>query len=230
MSVTFTRTREQLAILALRKLGVLSLNETPSPEDSALAYEAIDMRIKEMHRLGTFWRKVTPTASTFTITANVASAAHGLTDLLYPVLMQVTVNGRDEPVKIISVPEYNSINVKTQKGEPEVAVQSGANFIFWPVPTANRTARIVYQKIGDDTAAGVQPDVEVSMLRWLRDLIAYDMMDYFAVTPEQAARFPIEADIAEKKIRAINAPRTDYLPVAVDDFGSSFHYESDYGR
>jgi len=229
MTVAFTRTREQLANLALRKLGVIAFNETPTAEDASLAYEAIDLRIKEMHRLGTFWRKVSPVASTFIITANTATAAHGLTDLLYPVSMQVTINSEDYPIRIIGPQEYNEISDKAQSGDPEVAVQSAANFIFWPVPTTNTTAKIVYEKIGDDTAAGVQPDVEVSMLRWMKDIITYDLMDNFAIPPQKEQRFMMEADLAEKRIRALNSQRVGNSPVAVDDFTGSGSYETDYG-
>ena len=102
MATTFTRTREEVAALVLRKLGILASGGTAAANDLTVVYEAIDLRLKEMHALGTFWRKVSPTASTFTITAATASAAHGLTDLLFPVSLHVTVNSVDEPITIIS--------------------------------------------------------------------------------------------------------------------------------
>lgn len=230
MTTAFTRNREQLAETVLRKLGVAQSGVTSDTNDLTITYEAIDMRLKEMHRLGIFWRKVSPSATSITITANTASATHGISDLLFPVSMTVTVNGNEYPVEIIGQTKYNSIADKTQSGDPIYAVHNATAFIFWPVPTANRTAKLVYEKIADDTAASTAPDVEVSMMRSLKDLVAYDIMDTFGIGDGKALRFAQEAAIAEKNIRVLNAQRVDALPVVMGDTDGTYAAtETDYG-
>lgn len=230
MTVAFTRTREQLAQTVLRKLGILATGETPSADDLTIVYEAIDLRLKEMHRLGIFWRKVSPSASSIPITANTASATHNLTDLLFPISMTVTVNGNTYPVDLIGQAQYNSISDKTQEGDPVYAVHNGSAFLFWPVPVANRTAKLVYEKIADDTATSTVPDVEVSMLRSLKDMVVYDLMDTYPAEPNTMNRWASESIVAEKNIRVLNAQRVDYLPVSVGDTDGTYaSTETDYG-
>lgn len=230
MTVAFTRTREQLAATALRKLGVLATGETADADDLTIVYEAIDLRLKEMHRLGIFWRKVSPTSTSFTITANTASATHAIADLLFPVSMTVTVNGNEYPVDIIGQSQYNSIADKTQEGEPIYAVHNGSAFIFWPVPVENRTAKLTYEKIADDTAASTAPDVEVSMIRSLKDLIVYDLMDTYPADVNTMNRWAAEALVAERNIRVLNAQRIDSLPVVIADTDGIYaNTETDYG-
>lgn len=221
MPTIFSRTREQLAALVLGKLGVLASGGSASANDLAVVYEAIDLRLKEMHHLGTFWRKVAPTASTFNITANTASAAHGLTDLLFPVSLHVTVNSVDEPITIISPIYYAGLGEHTQQGDAIYAMRNGANFIFWPVPTANRTVKILYQKIIDDTEASIAPDVEVSMMKSLAILIAYDLADQFGIPESKIRRWETYAIKAERTIQNLSALEVDLLPVAVDSFGDN---------
>ena len=221
MATAFTRTREQLAALILGKLGVLEADGTAKPDDATLVYEAIDLRLKEMHRLGIFWRKVTTLPVNFTITANVASAATGVTDGLFPLSLYVSINSVDTPVRIIDPIEYAKIPEKTQSGDPVVALRDGANFIFWPVSTADLTAKLVYERIADDTAESSAPDVEVSMLLSLKNLVAYDLADHFGLNDGKIARFAQEAMMAEKNIRYLSATRIDYAPVSVDGDGHS---------
>lgn len=219
-----------MAQTVLRKLGVLASGETPTADDLTITYEAIDMRLKEMHRLGVFWRKVSPSSTSFTITANTASATHAIADLLFPIAMTVTVGGVEYPVEIIGQSQYNSISTKTQSGDPMYAVHNGSAFLFWPVPVANRTAKLVYEKIADDTTTSTAPDVEVSMMRCLKDLVAYDLMDTYRADVGTMNRWASEALLAEKNLRVLNAQRVDSLPVMMGDTDGVYaSTETDYG-
>lgn len=229
MSISFTRTREQMRDLILGKLGVLAAGETASAEDATLVYEALDLRLKEMHRRGIFWRKVTKRALSFTIPSSVASASASV-DILFPIAVQVVVNSLDEPVDIIGVRDYAAIANKSEFGTPTKVLYNGsAEFIFWPVPRAATTAKVVYEKITDDTEASTKPDVDVSMLRWLRDIIAYDLSDYYGLPEAKIQRLATEAEIAERRISALAAEKVDYVPVPVDDWTSTRSTETDYG-
>lgn len=228
MTTSFSRSREQLARMVLRKLTVQGASDVSADMD--IVYEAVDLRLKEIHRRGIFWRKVDEVALGFTVLPSTVSASV-TADILFPISMFVKDGSRDEPVEIIGPVEYAGISDKTQTGRPTHALwKGGAEFLLWPIPTASASAGLIYNKIADDTTAGAAPDVEVSMLRWLKDLIAYDIGDDFEVPEEKMVRFMKEAETAEKNIRALNAPRVGLTTVAVDDWSSQpSRRESDYG-
>ena len=220
MAISFSRTREQLRTMILGKLGVLAAGGTVTTADSDLTYEAIDLRLKEMHRLGIFWRKVITRPLSFTVPANVASASASV-DVLFPISMRVVNGSQDDDVQIVGIREYADISDKTYQGVPTKVLYNGsAEFIFWPVPTASTTAKLVYEKIADDTSASAAVDVDISMVRWLRDIIAYDLGDTFKQDEPTMVRFMAEAEKAEKNIRKLSVERVDYAPVEVDEFYS----------
>ncbi len=106
MSFNFTRTRAQLASMVLRKLnveGTTGASLSAASSDYDIIYEAFDLWIKQAHKAGLFWRKVSPRTTSTTMTANVASiSAASVADILYPVKMTVTNLSMDEPLQIIS--------------------------------------------------------------------------------------------------------------------------------
>lgn len=230
MATSFTRTRKQLADMVLRKLGVLAAGGADVSADLDVCYEAIDLRVKEYHRLGIFWRKVDEVPYNFSLTANVASAS-ATADILFPIKMTVTDGSNDEPVDIIGIKEYASIEQKSETGRPTKALwKGGAEFLFHPIPTASATAKLVYEKIADDTSAGAAPDVEVSMLRWMKDIITYDVGDDFGQDDTKMQRFFRESQIAERNIRMLNAERKAFTVIAVDDWDDRLdRRRSDYG-
>lgn len=217
MSTSFTRTRVQIADMVLRKLGVLAPGVTANSADTAVVFEAIDLRLKEMHRRGIFWRKVDAVPKDFSASAGTISAHVGSSDILFPIMM--TIGSSDDPVSIIGPTEYAAISDKDEPGQPTRALWRGSDeFFFHPVPVAAATVKLVYERIADDTSHGAAPDVEVSMMRHLKDIVAYDLGDDFVQPEAKMMRLEREATKAEKAIRALNAERKDYTPVAVDDF------------
>lgn len=231
MTTSFTRTRTQLASMVMRKLGMMNSGESVNANDQDVIYEAIDLRLKEMHRLGIFWRKVTNVPVSFSLTASVATASAGAGDILFPLKMTFSDGTNDDPIKIIGYTEYAAIYDKTRVGDPEYAMwKGGSEFIFYPVPSANGSGKLLYEKIADDTSAGAAIDVDVSMLRWVKDIVAYDVADDFGKSEQIIQRFAAEAQRAELNIRKLGMPRVDMLPVAVDDFDDRpYTRETDYG-
>lgn len=234
MPITFNRTRTQLAQLVLGKIQQVIPSEAVSVDMDAV-YEACDIRLKEMHALGIFWRNVTPRSTDFTVPANTISAsAASVGDMLFPIAMHVVDGSLDEPVMLIGVREYAEIPNKTQGGVPEKAYWTGtqsAEFLFWPRPTAATTAKLHYQAFADDTSAGGVLDIDVSMLRAVVDLVKYDLGDQYGVSEEKMKRWQAEATLAERRIRNLSAPRTDYAVVKVDDWKwTAPQRETDYNR
>jgi hypothetical protein len=226
MPFSFNRTREQLRSMVFRKLGFATVTSA----DADICYEAIDLRLKEAHRMGIVWRKVDQIPLTFTVSAGVNSAS-ATADVLFPVSLHIMDNSQDEPVDIISPPQYAAISDKTETGLPECAVWNKSNgFTFWPVPLENTTAKLVYERYMDDTSAGAVIDVDVSWLRWMKDIIAYDLSDDFNQPEEKIRRLLAESQIAERNIRKLSVLKVDYEPVRVDDFDGISRRETDYGR
>ncbi len=167
MSITFTRTREQFARMVLRKMKVLASGGSDVSADMDIVYEALDLRLKEMHRRGTFWRKVEERGVGFAVGTVISASTTG--DILFPIAMTLKDGSADEPVSIVGILEWNGISNKTETGTPTRALwNGGAEFLFHPIPTASASGTLIYQRITDDTSAGTAPDIEVSMLRWMK--------------------------------------------------------------
>lgn len=218
MTTSFTRTRTQIANMVLGKLGIIEAGGTARTADADVVYEAIDLRLKEMHRLGIFWRKVSTVPLSFTLTAGVNSAS-ATADILFPIALHITDSSQDEQIEIIGIREYAAIPDKTDSGVPTVALwKGGAEFVFHPVPLSTTTAKLTYEKIADDTSADAAVDVDVAMIRWLGDIIKYDLGDYYGKDGQTMARFKAECDIAERNIRKLAVQNVDYSTVRVDDY------------
>jgi len=238
MSITFTRTREQIRNMVLGKLTVLDPGETPSAADSTRVYEAMDLRLKEMpYMVGMLWRTVNVVPLSFNVSAGVATAS-ATTAVLFPVALHIVDNSQDEPVEIITAVQYAEIFDKTETGTPTKAMwedgTSPQHFRFWPVPDRNTTAKLTYQAIPTDTTASAAPDISVAMMRAFSVIVAYDLADDFGLPEGKIQRLKAECKDAEKMLRKINAPRISYAAVAVDDWGNrnknDFYKDTDYER
>jgi hypothetical protein len=208
----WTLTREKLTARVLRKLGVIGAADVPEAEDAAIVHEAIDARLKEMHALGVLWWQVGGAATDLTLTAGVATVALPA-GFLFPVSLAL-VSGDERPIDFISHREYQAIPSKSERGEPSAAFVVGSTVYLHPVPQTNYTARLTYQAIADDTAAGQPADIPASMLRSLSSLVAADLLDEFGISTAQAAPLMQQAAQAERIVRALNVERVSASPVA----------------
>ncbi len=232
MTVSFTRTRAQIVDMTLSKLGVKANGVSADSADQDIVIEAMDMRLKEVQRLGIFWRKVDKVPVTFSLSAAVQSAHALSADIAFPIKMTVSDGSLDEPVEIVGVREWAAIEDKNRAGFPTKALWKGSTeFMFHPISATARTAKLVYERIADDTSAVGAPDIEVSMIRALRDCLAYDCADYFGVDEQKIGRFAKEAQQGEFNIRKLSAQRMANSPVAVDDWDGirDSHRATDYG-
>ena len=233
MTTSFTRTRTQIMQRVAGKVLKMGAASVASA-DSDTIYEAIDLRLKEMHKLGIFWRKVTSVPVTFSLSSSVATASAGAGDILFPMKVTFSNGDNDDPVYIIGPTEYAAIEDKDRVGDPEkVMWKGGSEFIFYPVPGADGTAKLLYEKIADDTSSGAAIDIDVSMIRPMIDIIKYDLIDDYGIPEGTAQRWSSEATNAEIDIRKLGALHVDYASVAVDDFDNrqpNSRRDTDYGR
>lgn len=232
MATSFNLTRVQIAQRVLGKV-IQQGAVTAASIDTDTVFQAIDLRLKEIHKLGIFWRKVTSVPVTFSLSSSVATASAGAGDILFPMKVTFTNGTNDDPVYIIGYREYAAIEDKTRTGNPQkVMWKGGSEFVFYPVPGADGTAKLLYEKIADDTSHGSVIDVDVSMVRAMVDLVKYDVADDFGIDEAKTTRWYKEMRQAELDIRKLSVQRTDFLPVAVDDFDNrqpNQYRNTDYG-
>ncbi len=213
----WTRTREQMRDMILRKLGVLGAGQTAQADDAAIVYEAMDARLKELHSLGVLWWQVAA-SSTLSMTAGQATTTVGGSDFLFPVSLMLPVGTDQQPVEIIGHRQYQAIPDKTQQGQPECAYFLGSTVYLWPVPNVNYSAKLTYHAIAADVENGGAPDVPVSMMRSLAAVVAADLLDDFNVDATRAARLAAGQATALRTIRALNQERVDATSVTPEWF------------
>lgn len=231
MPTTFTRTRLQIAQRVLGKVIKIGA-ATAASADYDTVYEELDLQLKRLHTMGVFWRKVTSVPVTFSLSASVASASAGAGDVLFPMKVTFTNGDNDDPVYIINSRQYAEIPDKTRTGNPEkVLWKGGSEFVFYPVPGTDGTAKLLYEKIADDTSAGAAIDIDVAMIGPMIDIVKYYVADDYGVPEQTIGRWALEAKRAERDIRKLGAPRVDLATVAVDDFDGRVEYrrDTDYG-
>lgn len=213
---TWTRTREQLRDMILRKLGVIGAADIAAAEDAALVYEAMDARLKELQTLHILWWNVAGAQTALALTAGTATATITALDFLYPVTITVLVGTDEQPLRIADHREYQAIQNKAERGTPELVFVDGMTCRFWPVPNTNTTAKLTYQAISDDVANGVAPDVPPAAMRAFALLVAGDLVDDFGLNGEKAARLTARQADSLKTLRMIAQQRVDTAPVTAE--------------
>lgn len=210
---SFTRTREQMAVQVLEKLRVLTEGEAVNAADSQRVYDAIDQRLKELHALGILWFNVNPIESSLTLTAGVESA-NAASNLLYVTTACINDTGNRENLKIIDSLTFNSLEDKATLGQPESVFHANGIFYFNPIPDKAYSVKYTFQQIAEDTASNTAPDVEVSMLRALKNMVCYDLADAYSVPEQRIIRLAAEAADAIQIIRSLQTPKNTTPPRA----------------
>jgi len=219
MATSFTRTREQLRDMILRKLSVFEEGQDPSPSDTLSVYEGLDLRLKEMHAIGTLWWKVQAASVPVTITSGVATASLPA-DFLFPVSLRfpVGIGGDSDEIEIVGHTQFQSIPDKSEKGQPRQALFSGQTLYLNPVPQGNGTIQLTYEAIIQDTEQSTPPDIPVPMLRCLAVIVAYDLADSFSVPEQKIRRLREEASSALTEITILNRQRVKTSRATPDYF------------
>lgn len=215
---SWTLTLEQFQARVLRKLGVIGSAENPSAEDGALVTEALNARLKELHRLGVMWFNVTPASVPVTVTAGVATATVSATDLLFPVSLMLNVGTTNREVELIGHRQYHAIPDKSSNGEPDRAYLAGSTLYLWPVPQSSGTASLTYQAIAADAVTSEALDIPQSMLRALSSVVAADLVDEFDPPAAKVQTLFVQREEALRTLRALNVERVDSETISTDFF------------
>lgn len=218
MSYTFSRTREQMRDMIARKLGVKEAGQELDAEDASIIFEAMDLRLKELHALGVLWWNVAGASTSIALTSGQVTATISESDYLLPVSLMLVVGNDEQPIELIGHSQYQAIEDKDSTGEPVKAFISGSTIRLWPVPQTGYTAKLTYQSIAADTEANTAPDVQVSMQRAFAAVVAGDLVDDFDVEAGKAARLIALQEHAIRTIRALNDQRVDVATVQAEYF------------
>lgn len=218
MPTSFTRTRLQIAQRVLGKVIKIGA-VTAASADYDTVYEELDLQLKRLHTRGIFWRKVTSVPVTFSLSASIATASAGAGDILFPVKATFSNGTNDDPLTFIDYRQYAEIEDKSRSGNPEkIMWKGGSEFVLYPVPGSDGTAKLLYEKIADDTSAGAAIDIDVAMIGPMIDIVKYYVADDYGVPEQTINRWAGEAERAHREIRKLNAQHVDLAAVAVDDF------------
>lgn len=215
----FSRTREQMADMIARKLGIKATGQELEAEEAQIVYAAMNLRLKELHHLGLLWWQIGGAETSVAITGGTVTATISATDYLLPVSLMLTVGTQQSPVEIISHRQYQAITDKGTTGTPECAFISGAVIRMYPVPLVSGSLKLTYEAIAADVENGVAPDVPVEMMRAFSCLVAADLVDeYDDINPGKGARLLAGVEPAMRTIRALNAERVDTTTIQAEYF------------
>lgn len=201
MTTAFTRTREQFGALVLRKIGVLASGETANSDDLDIVYEALDLRLKELHENGIQFWKLATAATTLTYSASVTAVALP-SDFIMPQTIGI-VDGSDTiPIEFISHADYEEIIDKSATGFPQKAhIDYSTSMLYlWPIPNETKYGKLTYEKKPDDTAASTAPDLPVEIMRSMADVVANDIYPQFLTVGVDTNRIMSDALNGERNI------------------------------
>lgn len=201
MTTAFTRTREQFGALVLRKLGALASGETAVSDDLTIVYEALDLRLKELHEKGIQFWKLATGSTTLTYSASITAVALP-SDFIMPQTIGI-VDGSDTiPIEFISHQDYQEIIDKSATGFPQKAhIDYSASMLYlWPIPNETKYGKLTYEKKPDDTAASTAPDVPVEVMRSMADIVANDVVDQFQIAGVDQNKLMMKAQKGEEAI------------------------------
>jgi len=225
MATVWSLTRERIADKALGKCGVLGVGKTPSDEDRTLALEALDAILKELPLYGYVWPKVNTAQTDLTLNANTsptgvpdANATTLPTDVYALInIMMVNADGNEYELYPMTLLEWEAVADKDLTADYPTHYYLGPDqrLWTWPIQTSNRTAKVRYQRIIDDTVSGQAPDIGVPWIRGLIKGIAAEIGDEFGVPASDIQRW--ESSWIETRTRGISATNKVPFTIEVED-------------
>lgn len=191
MSTTWTLTRERICDKAMEKCGALGVGETPSAADRSLCLEALDGILKQLAWYGYSWPKITQAQTSITFTANVGTVTLPTDYYDATMVNYVDASGNEKPVTLITLRDWNDLTNKTQTGTYPLKgfIDNGDVLNIWPVPTANVSGKLWYQRIIDDSVASSSVNLDSPWLLGLVYGVAEEIGHEFGVNPARIQFF-----------------------------------------
>lgn len=195
--------REEILAGALRELGVLAVGETASAEDTAAAAAALDAVLDELTDIGHLWSQERQADVDYTAGNTVDLSSYGgihTVRLLLDGAKEALITRDMEKVWIDVVD-------KTTPGTPtRIYVDSQGIGHFYPVPSANGSIRIYYNRAIPASSAATAPDIPLRWGRVLQIGVAVDLAPSYGVPIND--RMDLERRWREKRaeLMAVDVP------------------------
>jgi len=199
MSSTFTVGRDQIIQLALRKLGVLELGDTPDSATISNASLALNLFIKQMAteglKLWTVNELVIPLTNAKTTYVIGPVSQNPTTDLDTPKplkiiqgwLRQITVSPPiDTPLQILSQQEYNTLGSKFSQGVANSIYyqirQNSGNLYAYLTPNYNAASQYELHVMAQQPIEDINYGMQVPNFpnEWLNTLV-WNLADQLAI-------------------------------------------------
>ena len=201
MTTAWTLTRERLCDKAMEKCGALGVGETPSAADRSLCLEALDGLLKTLAWDGYAWPKYSQTSSALTYLAATPTVTMPTDFYDAEMLFYTDSSGNDKQLARLTADQWADIPNKAATGSFPVKYWMNEAHVayIWPIPTANVSGKLWYQKIIDDSVAGSPVDLDSAWNIGLVYGIAAEIADEFDVPEPKIARFMAKWDAFKRK-------------------------------
>lgn len=176
MAVTATRTNSELCLRALRKIGVVAIDEAATTEELNIAADALNEMLKGwQNRRLDLWFKASMSVACTT------NAAYTL-DPVRPLEIESVrfkQSGRETPMVQMTRREYDALPIKTTAGTPTQFYydrqREAAQLYVWPVLSSvtTETLEITYKREVEDVVLAEVADVPGEW--W--DAVVYNLAD-----------------------------------------------------
>jgi hypothetical protein len=197
MAVTATYTNRQICEDALRKIGVLAIDESATADDIATAERALFRLLKGWQNKGANIWVIASQSVTLT------TAAEYTLDPVRPLeIMQVNykASGRETPMLRMTREEYDSLPVKTTTGTPTNwhydRQREAARLYIWPVLSAasGETLEITYRREIEDVDLNDAADVPAEWYDATVYNLASRLMDEYGINNNRVLQMAMKLE------------------------------------
>lgn len=201
MAVTGTYTVSEIVTAALRKAGVVAVDESPSANESAVALSGLDRMLKawQAYRFN-LWTKTAMSVTATTATSYTLSPVRPLRILS---CRWKNTGGTETPMQELTRDEYDRLPIKTTTGTPTTYYydrqREAAKLYVWPVPSSvtTETLEITYEREIEDMSLASAVDVPGEWWNAVVYGLAAEIADEFGRdNPKIDARARIYLDLA----------------------------------
>ena len=185
--------REAIITGALRELSVIAVGETASAEDQAACVEALDVILEELSSIGYLWSQERQADVAYLAGSTVDLSSYGKVHTV-----KLLDGAKETPLSMHTERSWIFISDKTETGTPlQIYIEPQGIGNFYPVPDANGTIRIYYNRVIPPSAAAAVPEIPVGWGRALQLGVAVELMGSYGLPMPD--RIDLERRWREKK-------------------------------
>lgn len=208
MATSWTRTRNQIAEAALRKVGNLARGQTPNPDDLRIALDALDGILKELPIFGYAWPQTVAGQTALAFNASVQASVLPADYYGNPIVSYLDTAGNEVQLRRATLDEWAGITRRLDTGSAPTHYYIDPYDVInvWPVPRVTLAGKLIYQKIIPDTVEQQVTSLDAAWMLGIPYGVALEIADDFSATDSQIARW----DAIWRERRTINIMATTY--------------------